>query len=98
MWYGMHLQSLRKYNGLTREDLARRSGISRSTLAKIEAGITVPSIEQFIRLANSFRLRLPKLLMEVGVIQKKDMAVALTEGTAPELSHLHEKNGARRRA
>jgi len=55
----------------------RANRLPPSTLAKIEAGITVPSIEQFIRLANSFRVRLPRLLMEVGVIQKKDMAVAL---------------------
>ncbi|HLK03481.1 MAG TPA: helix-turn-helix transcriptional regulator [Candidatus Acidoferrum sp.] len=77
MWYGMRLQSFREQSGLTRSDVCARTGFSPSTLAKIEAGITVPSIEQFIRLANSFRVRLPRLLMEVGVIQKKDMAVAL---------------------
>ena len=84
MWYGMRLQSLREHSGWTRQDLSSRTGISSATLAKIEAGVTIPSIEQFIRLANSFRLRLPKLLMEVGVIQRKDMAVALTE--APTLN------------
>ena len=95
MWYGMRLQSLREQNGLSRADLSFRTGISRSTLAKIEAGVHIPSIEQFIRLANSFRLRLPKLLMEVGVIQKKDMAVSLAEAPAQALSRFAHKNGAR---
>lgn len=87
MWYGMRLQSLRKRNGLTRDELAVRTGISRSTLAKMEAGITIPSIEQFIRLANSFRVRLPQLLMEVGVIQRKDMAVALAKVPTGDEAH-----------
>jgi len=95
MWYGMRLQSLREQSGLSRTDLSLRTGISRSTLAKIESGVNIPSIEQFIRLANSFRLRLPRLLMEVGVIQKKDMAVSLADGPAQALAPLPHKNGAR---
>ncbi len=92
MWYGMRLQSLRKRNGLTRDELAVRTGISRSTLAKMEAGITIPSIEQFIRLANSFRVRLPQLLMEVGVIQRKDMVVALAKVSTDNESHARLKD------
>jgi|SRR5256885_7919838 len=98
MWYGMRLQSLRIQNGLTRSDVSIRSGISRSTLAKIESGVNVPSIEQFIRLANSLRLRLPKLLMEVGVIHEKDMAVSLAKSPAHDATRLHRKNGVRARA
>lgn len=92
MWYGIRLQSLRKRRGLTRDDLAVRTGISRSTLAKMEAGMTIPSIEQFIRLANSFRVRLPQLLMEVGVIRSKDMAVALAKESAENGMHSRWKN------
>jgi transcriptional regulator with XRE-family HTH domain len=80
MWYGMRLQALREHSGLTRDDLSLRTGISPSTLAKIEAGLSVPSIEMLIRLANSFKVRLPKLLLEVGVIMKEDTRVALAEG------------------
>ena len=69
MCYGMRLQSLREQSGLTRAEVSSRTGISRSTLAKIEAGMNIPTIEQFIRLANSLRVRLPKLLMDVGVIR-----------------------------
>jgi len=43
MWYGMRLQSLREQSGLTRAEVSSRTGISRSTLAKIEAGVNIPT-------------------------------------------------------
>lgn len=77
--YGMHLQALRQNSGLSRDEVSMRSGISRSTIAKIEAGISIPSIEMMIRLANTLKLRLPTLLLKVGVIEKHDTVRALTE-------------------
>ena len=76
---GTQLQALRQNSGLTRDEVSMRSGISRSTIAKIEAGLTVPSIEMMIRLANTLKLRLPTLLLKVGVIEKQDTVRALTE-------------------
>ena len=92
MWYGKGLQSLRIQNGLTRADVSIRSGISRSTLAKIESGVNIPTIEQFIRLANSLRLRLPKLLMDVGVIRRQDMAVSLEESPGRDPARSRNRN------
>lgn len=77
--YGTHLQTLRQNSGLSRDEVSMRSGISRSTIAKIEAGISIPSIEMMIRLANTLKLRLPTLLLKVGVIEKHDTVRALTE-------------------
>jgi transcriptional regulator with XRE-family HTH domain len=91
MWYGMYLQSFRKRNELTRNDIAARTGISPSTIAKIEAGIVIPSIEQFIRLANAFRVPLPQLLIEVGVIRQKDMALALPDRHTRKSTHPKKK-------
>src|SRR5256885_14197918 len=92
MCYGMRLQSLREQSGLTRAEVSSRTGISRSTLAKIEAGMNIPTIEQFIRLANSLRVRLPKLLMDVGVIRIRDMAVTLKGPSAQNAARLQPKN------
>src|SRR2546430_9488468 len=97
MCYGMRLQSLREQSGLTRAEVSSRTGISRSSLAKLEAGMNIPTSEQFTRLANSLRVRLPKLLMDVGVIRMQDMAVTLEEPSAQNAAHLHPKNGARAR-
>lgn len=77
--YGTQLQALRQNCGLSRDEVSMRSGISRSTIAKIEAGITIPSIEMMIRLANTLKLRLPTLLLKVGVIEKQETVRALTE-------------------
>ncbi len=87
MWYGMRLQALREHSGLTRDAVSLRAGISPSTLAKIEAGLTVPSIETLIRLANSMKVRLPKLLLEAGVIMREDTRVALAEAPVCDSDH-----------
>lgn len=73
MFKGVELEILREERGLTKIALAKRAGLSRSTLSRLESGLHVPSIETLVRLANSLELPLPKLLSKVGILKKKDM-------------------------
>ena len=81
-YYGIGLKTLRQESGLTREVVAKRCGISQSSLSKIEAGISIPSIDTMIKLSNSLGVRLPTLLLRAGVILKEDTARALSELSA----------------
>jgi transcriptional regulator with XRE-family HTH domain len=70
MFRGIDLRDLREQQGLTRDAVSARAGISRSTLSRLESGLSVPTIETLLKLANSFELPLPKLLSRVGVLRQ----------------------------
>lgn len=70
MFRGIHLRTLREQQGLTRDTVSARAGISRSTLSRLESGLSVPTIETLVKLANSLALPFPKLLSRVGVLRR----------------------------
>ncbi|RWL19120.1 MAG: XRE family transcriptional regulator [Mesorhizobium sp.] len=57
-----HLRLLRMDRGLTLQDLASSSGVSRATLSRIENGEVSPTAETLGRLASAFALPLSQLL------------------------------------
>ena len=57
-----HLRMLRVNRGLTLQDLASSSGVSRATLSRIENGEVSPTAETLGRLASAFALPLSQLL------------------------------------
>lgn len=57
-----HLRSLRTVHGLSLQDLACRSGVSRATLSRIENAEVSPTAETLGRLASAFALPLSQLL------------------------------------
>jgi transcriptional regulator with XRE-family HTH domain len=63
-----HLRGLRVARGLTLQDLAAASGVSRATLSRIENGEVSPTAETLGRLASAFALPISQLLapMEAG--------------------------------
>jgi DNA-binding XRE family transcriptional regulator len=50
------LLDARKDAGLTQEELARRIGVDKSYISRIEKGATVPSVATFYRIVNALGL------------------------------------------
>ncbi len=59
---GMKLQKLRKAQGLSRYALAKRAGISRVYVAKLEAGRSNPTVAMLERLARALGVTVKELL------------------------------------
>jgi transcriptional regulator with XRE-family HTH domain len=65
---GPRLKRMRSQRGVTLADLSERSGISKSTLSRLETGQRRPSLELLLPLAQSYRVPLDDLVgaPEVG--------------------------------
>jgi len=59
---GLHLRRLRHARGLTLDDLARRSGVSRAMMSKIERGVAVPTATVLGKLALGLEVGLSRLM------------------------------------
>src|SRR5690349_22303392 len=59
---GPRLQRLRKQRGLTLTGLAEATGISKSTLSRLETGQRRPSLELLLPLAQTYRVPLDDLV------------------------------------
>jgi DNA-binding XRE family transcriptional regulator len=61
---GARLRALRKAAGLTQAELARRTGIHRPNIARVEAGRHTPSLETLGRLATAIGVPTTRVLTE----------------------------------
>ncbi len=59
---GPRLRQFRERRGLTLTDLARETGISVSTLSRLEAGLRRPTLEQLLPLARAHGVTLDQLV------------------------------------
>jgi transcriptional regulator with XRE-family HTH domain len=50
----LNLKTIRRANGLAQERLALDAGVDRAVVSKIELGVTNPSLEILLRLANFY--------------------------------------------
>lgn len=62
-----NLKSLRQAANWTQEDLAKKAGVTRQTIASIENGKMIPSKTLFIAIAGIFTVMLPFLPIVTGV-------------------------------
>lgn len=60
--FGERLAALRLLGGLSLEDVAARSNLTKSYLSKLERGLSQPSIATVLKLANTFGVPTGKLL------------------------------------
>jgi transcriptional regulator with XRE-family HTH domain len=61
---GARLRALRLEAGLTQAELARRTGIHRPNIARVEAGRHTPSLETLARLAQAIGVSTSHVLVE----------------------------------
>ena len=57
----LHLKFLRIQSGMTLEDLAKDSGLTRSYLSKIERGVSTPSIESALGISKALGVTVEQL-------------------------------------
>jgi transcriptional regulator with XRE-family HTH domain len=71
---GPRLKGIRKQRGVTLTDVAERTGISKSTLSRLENGQRRPSLELLLPLAQAYRVPLDDL---VGAPEVADPRIRL---------------------
>ncbi|MBW8806260.1 MAG: helix-turn-helix transcriptional regulator [Catenulisporales bacterium] len=59
---GPRLKRLRLHRGVTLADLAQETGISTSTLSRLESGLRRPTLEQLLPLARAYGVTLDELV------------------------------------
>lgn len=64
MDYGIEIKRLRNRTGLTQEELAKKVGIHRIVINKIERGSRNPSEKLFVTILNSMGYRLIKKIIK----------------------------------
>jgi transcriptional regulator with XRE-family HTH domain len=50
------LKRLREVKGVTLEDLAQQTGLTKSFLSKVERGVSMPSIATVLKIADAFKV------------------------------------------
>ena len=63
--FGRSIRSYRKQRGMSQEDLAEKSGLSRNYVSDIERGVRNPSLLALIGIAKALRMPLRDLLADV---------------------------------
>src|SRR3990170_5245372 len=69
--YGTAIERLRERKGVSREDLARGSGVSYSYLSEIERGLKRPSTDVLARLATALDMLPSELLRQIEEMSAK---------------------------
>lgn len=62
--FGQRLRRLRQEKGLSQQELAAKSGISRVTIARIELGEQSPRYETIVALAKGLNIPIERLLLD----------------------------------
>ena len=61
---GTKIRQLRKFSGMTQEQLAEKLHVSRQALSKWENDTSLPDLESVIKISRLFQISLEELLLE----------------------------------
>lgn len=88
------IRYLREHKGLSQADLAKRLGISRSSVNAWELGISLPSTQYIVELANVFKVSTDYLLCvdNTASISVKGLTDHDIEMVHSLICHLNSKN------
>ncbi len=93
--FGKYLENLRLKSGFVAQiDLAKVSGVSKSTISRMEAGETETKPETLKKLAPFLKVSYSDLMKAAGYMEMKEDVYVRLEGTGGktvDLSHLSEE-------
>jgi transcriptional regulator with XRE-family HTH domain len=98
---GARIAFLRRQRGISLEELAQKSGLTKSFLSKLERGLSVPSISTAMALAKAFGLTVGQLVGEqeydgaICVVRKGDRRSFMRRGS--EIGYDYEMLAAAKR-
>ncbi|MEJ2492334.1 MAG: XRE family transcriptional regulator [Desulfuromonadales bacterium] len=76
---GKKLKATRLRNDMTIQGLAECSGVSSNMISRIERGLTTPSVEIIVKLANAFGMSI-NYFVEEAFFEDKHQIISLTQG------------------
>ena len=88
MELGKKIKQLRKFSGMTQEQLAEKLNISRQALSKWENGTSMPDVESVVRISMLFQISLEELLIK----EEKYVEESKTQITLEDLTQINLHN------
>ena len=90
---GKKIRSMRKELGLTLDALARRTGLARTTISKIERGMISPSFNTLCKIARGMNVKVTHLIDETRdedqvLIRKQDRRILELNGSQCHIESL----------
>jgi len=89
---GQKIKAARQQRGWTQEDVARRSGIARANIARLEAGRHMPEIATLNRLAGALVLDITELLKGPAFTPAQEDSDWIESGLAEWSSELDKED------
>ena len=68
---GERITTLRKQQSLSQDELAKKTGLSRTIICNYERNINTPSVEGLVKLAGAFNVSLDFLIGELAAFDKE---------------------------
>lgn len=87
------LRALRRQHGLSLEQLAQRTGLTKSYLSKLERAVSAPSISTVIKLAQAYGMGVSQLIGEADVDQDESVCIVRRDERLPLPSHRGQDGG-----